>query len=162
MRRECRECFPHHRLQRKPLVSDPGMLHGTCVTHVPWCMTGSLTRGSGENVLAFPAHAQPEILRNWQEAHCISIKVACNLLSLPYLQRRLNQTSVEFGTRISNHIPYETVNLITYPCADTSLLAWVKSGTSYYLMTSRDGSNFHWITQYRSMFKGGWLYWITI
>ena len=42
--------FPHHRLQRKPLVSDPGMHHGTCVTHVPWCMSGSLTRGGRENV----------------------------------------------------------------------------------------------------------------
>ena len=40
--------FPRHRLQRKPLVSDPGMHHGTCVTHVPWCMSGSLTRGGGE------------------------------------------------------------------------------------------------------------------
>ena len=47
MRRECRKRFPHHWLQRKPLVSDPGMNHGTCVTHVPWCMSGSLTRGSG-------------------------------------------------------------------------------------------------------------------
>ena len=28
-----------------PRVSDPGMRHGTCVTHVPWCMLGSLTRG---------------------------------------------------------------------------------------------------------------------
>ena len=35
-----------HRLQRKPPVSDPGMHHGTCVTHVPWCMSG--TRGDGE------------------------------------------------------------------------------------------------------------------
>ena len=26
------------------------MHHGTCVTHVPWCMSGSLTRGGGENV----------------------------------------------------------------------------------------------------------------
>ena len=26
-----------------PWVSDPGMRHGTCVTHVPWCMPGSLT-----------------------------------------------------------------------------------------------------------------------
>ena len=25
--------------------SDPDMHHGTCVTHVPWCMPGSLTRG---------------------------------------------------------------------------------------------------------------------
>ena len=28
-----------------PRVSDPDMYHGTCVTHVPWCMPGSLTSG---------------------------------------------------------------------------------------------------------------------
>ena len=27
-------------------VSNPDMHHGTCVTHVPWCMPGSLTSGS--------------------------------------------------------------------------------------------------------------------
>ena len=37
MRRECRE-----RLPPPPRVSDPDMHHGTCVTHVPWCMPGSL------------------------------------------------------------------------------------------------------------------------
>ena len=37
MRRECRERFP------ATAVSDPDMHHGTCVTHVPWCMPGSLT-----------------------------------------------------------------------------------------------------------------------
>ena len=31
MRRECRESLSRHRLQRKSLVSDPGMHHGTCV-----------------------------------------------------------------------------------------------------------------------------------
>ena len=35
---------------KEMLVSDPGMHHGTCVTHVPWCMLGSLSRGGGENV----------------------------------------------------------------------------------------------------------------
>ena len=44
------ERFFRHRLRRKPLVSDPGMHHGTCVTHMPWCISGSLTRGGGENV----------------------------------------------------------------------------------------------------------------
>ena len=38
-----------------PRVSDPDMHHGTCVTHVPWCMPASLTGsffevGGGENV----------------------------------------------------------------------------------------------------------------
>ena len=55
MRRECRERFPRHRLQRKPLVSDPGIHHGTCVTHVPWCMSGSLTGCGGENVPSIPS-----------------------------------------------------------------------------------------------------------
>ena len=54
-----------------PRVSDPDMHHGTCVTHVPWCMPGSLTRGFlwsrrwGKTFPAFPAHAQPAILRIW-------------------------------------------------------------------------------------------------
>ena len=51
--RECRERFSRHRLQRKLLVSDPGMYHDTCAMHVPWCMSGSLTRGGGENFRGF-------------------------------------------------------------------------------------------------------------
>ena len=35
-------------------VSDPDMHHGTSVTHVPWCMSGTLTRGGGENVPGIP------------------------------------------------------------------------------------------------------------
>ena len=54
MYRECRGRFPRHWLQRKPLVNDPGMHHGTCVTHVPWCMSGSLTHCGGENVPGIP------------------------------------------------------------------------------------------------------------
>ena len=42
--------FPCHWLQRKLLVSDPSMHHGTCFTHVPWCMLGSLTHGGRENI----------------------------------------------------------------------------------------------------------------
>ena len=61
--------FPRRRFQRKPIVSDPGMHHGTCVTHVPWCMPGSLTCGDGENVPGIPGACAPAILRIWQEAH---------------------------------------------------------------------------------------------
>ena len=69
MCREWRERSPRRRFQRKPLVSDPGMHHGTCVTHVPWCMSGSLTCGDGENVPGIPGACAPAILRIWQEAH---------------------------------------------------------------------------------------------
>ena len=61
--------FPRRRFQSKPLVTDPGMHHGTCVTHVPWCMSGSLTCGDGENVPGIPGACAPAILRIWQEAH---------------------------------------------------------------------------------------------
>ena len=44
-----------------PPVSDPDIHHGTCVTHVPWCMPGYLTSkwlsfevGGGENVPGIP------------------------------------------------------------------------------------------------------------
>ena len=65
--------FPRRRFKRKALVSDPGMHHGTCVTHVPWCMSGSLTCGDGENVPGIPGACAPAILRIWQEAHGASI-----------------------------------------------------------------------------------------
>ena len=50
--------FPCCRLQRKLLVSDPGMHHGTCITHVPWCMWDRLPAVAGKTFPAFPAHPQ--------------------------------------------------------------------------------------------------------
>ena len=38
MHQECRERFPRH-----CRVRYPDMHHDTCVTHVPWCMPGSLS-----------------------------------------------------------------------------------------------------------------------
>ena len=52
MRRECQERF-----SPPPRVSDHDMHQGTCVTHVSWCMPGSLTSGflwSWENVPGIP------------------------------------------------------------------------------------------------------------
>ena len=60
--------------QRKPLVSDPGVNHGTCVTHVPWGMAGSLTCGDGENVHGISGSCAPPILRIWLEVHGGEIK----------------------------------------------------------------------------------------
>ena len=59
---------PRHWFQGKPLVSYPGMHHGTC-THVPWCMSGSLTRGGGENVPGILGAWATRKLHIWQEAH---------------------------------------------------------------------------------------------
>ena len=46
--------FSRRRIQRKPRFSDPGMHHDTCVKHVPWCMSGLLNYGGGENVPGIP------------------------------------------------------------------------------------------------------------
>ena len=85
MRRECRERFPHHQLQRKPLMSDPDMHYDTCVTHVPWFISVSLTRGGGESVPAIPG--------------------ACATLNCTYLVR---------GPWVSNHITCKVTAEITY------------------------------------------------
>ena len=47
------------------------MHHGTCVTHVPWCMSESLIRGGGEKVPGIPGACASAISRIWQEAHGI-------------------------------------------------------------------------------------------
>ena len=57
--------FPCHRLQRKPLVSNPAIHHGACTCRDTW-----RDAVAGKTFPVFPAHAQPAILRIWQEAHC--------------------------------------------------------------------------------------------
>ena len=62
--------FSRHRLQREPLVSDPGMHHGTCVTHAPWFMSGSLTRAGGENVPGIPGACATRIFTYLARGPC--------------------------------------------------------------------------------------------
>ena len=76
--------FPRRRIQRKPLVSDPGMPHGTCVTHVPWCMSGSLTCGDGENVPGIPGACAPAILRIWKEVYRQCISPVCPTMYIKF------------------------------------------------------------------------------
>ena len=67
--------FATRPLQMKSLISDPDMHHDTCVTHMPWCMSGSLTCGGGENVPGIPGACAPAILRIWHEPmelQCVS------------------------------------------------------------------------------------------
>ena len=77
MRQECRERFPRRRFQKKPPVNDPDMHQGTCVTHVPWCMSGSLTCGDGEKVPLFPAHAHPQFCVSGKRPMVADTMVPC-------------------------------------------------------------------------------------
>ena len=78
-----------------PRINDPDMHHGTCVTHVLWCMPGSLTSGflwsrRREAFPPFPVHAQPAILRIWQEAH--DLKKRGNVLDMYFMKIYLPTT----------------------------------------------------------------------
>ena len=64
--------------QRKLLVSDPGMHHGTCVTHVPWCMSGSLTGGGGENIPGIPGACATRNFKYLARGPYIIPHVTCN------------------------------------------------------------------------------------
>ena len=82
MHRECRESFSRHLLQRKLLVSDRGMHHGTCITHVPWCMSGSLTRCDGENVPGIPGACATRNFTYLVRGPCRTINIMSSVLSL--------------------------------------------------------------------------------
>ena len=113
------ERFPRHRLQTKPLVSDPGMHHGTCVTYVPWCISGSLNpQWRGKTFPAFPAHAQPASSRIWQEAHsvttpaCIAGEGRCSVPLLCYLQSCISRYMVVLPC--PSTCTYTCVSVATY------------------------------------------------
>ena len=83
MCRECRERFPRHRLQRKPIVSDPGMHHCTCVTHMPWCLSGSLTRCGGDNLPGIPVACATLYNHDVTQIALRSVKLAgCSILDI--------------------------------------------------------------------------------
>ena len=46
--------FPRHRLQRKRYLAIPACITAGASRHVPWCISGSLTHGGGENVTSIP------------------------------------------------------------------------------------------------------------
>ena len=98
MRRECREHFPRHRLQRKPQVSDPDMYHSTCVTPVPWCMSRSLTRGREENVPGIPGACNLTYLARgwwWRASACLPfqsiVSWQCCICRLLFINEIINK-----------------------------------------------------------------------
>ena len=72
--------FPRHWLQRKRLISDPGMYHGTCITHVPWCMSGSLISGGGDNAPGIPGACVTRNFTYLTRGPCMSACVCWCLL----------------------------------------------------------------------------------
>ena len=100
---ECRERFPRNQLQRELLVSDPGIHHGTCVTHVPWCMSGSLTRSGGENVPGIPGACATRNFANLVRGPCIhSVSIICFVIWLEQLRHKRLRCVFILTTYLSN------------------------------------------------------------
>ena len=77
MRRECRERFPLHRVPKEPLVSDPDMHHGTCVTHMPWCKWGNVPGNPG----ACATRNFTYLVRvPWRQSHTVAYELSSHLL----------------------------------------------------------------------------------
>ena len=134
MRRKCLERFPHRRLQRKPPVSNPGMHHGTCVTHVPWCMSGSLTLGGGENVPGIPSACAPAILRIWYEAReiinlCLFLLGDATIWPIDQRQIRMNIVSrgkMEHRVFWKNHARGGSIFKSTWFLSSASSASWME------------------------------------
>ena len=69
--------------KKKTLVSDPGTYHGTCVTHVPGCMSGSLTPGGGEIVPGTPGACKTRTFTYLARGPWLAIPMGCNYYSMP-------------------------------------------------------------------------------
>ena len=91
-----------------------------CITarawpHVPWSMSGSLTRGGGENVPGIPGACAPAIFRIWQEAHWTSIRYACAVVV-----RLIAMVTVGLEWEVgSYHSPTQGKVIPWPPCAAT-------------------------------------------
>ena len=88
-------------------VSDPAMHHGTCVTHVPWCMPGSLTSGfiwsrwrKKTTFPAFAVHVQPKFY--------ISGKRPMWVMPGPHLYACIGTTAIGWFTLCWKDSPPET------------------------------------------------------
>ena len=110
MHQECRERFPCHRLQRKLLISDPGMHHGTCIMHVLWCMSGLLTHGGGENVPGIPG--------------------ACAICNFTYLARGLWLINRNMPVSIITCCQYSTIDSWYILVDDSTVLNTIPLGES--------------------------------
>ena len=93
-----------------PRISDPDMQHGTCVTHVPWCMTGSLTSGVLWSRWRAKRFRHSRCMRTPQfyvsgKRPMIQQLCALNIAFIPHCNRLL-ETNICFGTHIKKHFAF--------------------------------------------------------
>ena len=109
-----------------PQVSDPDMHHGMCVTHVPWCMPGSLTSGFRCNRWSGKRSRHSRCMRN--SRFYVSGKRPIVISTVPadgiaVLARTSASTLIaQVGHRTHTHTPWwhhqmETVSALLVLCA---------------------------------------------
>ena len=109
--------FPRRRFQRKPLVSDPGMHHGTCGTHVPWCMSGSLTCGDREKGSRHSRRLRTRYFAYLARGLCFHQPYQHSLIgiSLTSMDEELDVIKIWINNWI--HVKqWDVINLINLPC----------------------------------------------
>ena len=124
MGRECRERFPHHRLQRKLLVSEPGMHHARAVMHVQIANPVAV-----KTFPAFPAHPQPTILVSGKRPmHLWRERVSH---SSPYLVQKRPKAKTSYFLRLWGNPPVagrspsqRTVMRITFSWHDANMVSF--------------------------------------
>ena len=133
MRREYRERFPRHRLQRKPLVINPGM-HTIPHNNLNWEYLPLL-------LIWFNAHKWPVTRKMFPFGDVIMIFLVCNYSSLSQLQRRFKITVVEVRAWMSTYIQTFYEDITTYPCpnpiAGLATIPCHKMGPSQETQSSR-------------------------
>ena len=117
---------PRHRLQRNPVFSDPGMHGGTCVTHVPWCMLGSLTRGGGEKDPGIPGacttHTLTYLLRGPWKGYMIIAYILKSSKTKCRAQRASYAENVSIWWR---HHVLKRASRTTYRRAEWAIFLWI-------------------------------------
>ena len=115
-----------------PWVSDPDMHHGTCVTHVPWCMPGSLTSGllwsqwRGKRSRYSRRNSQfyvsgKKSMREWWAMGLQCYALWCHL-TLPAGHRRIAIHAIIFNRKFKTEV--STIHRI-----DVTKVVWYFSGT---------------------------------
>ena len=147
-----------------PRVSESGMHHSTCVTHVPWCVPGSLTNGflwcrwRGKRSRYFRRMRNPQFYvagkRPMTEAIRGIRRDAVAVKGLRNPARKISISSIKHrkgtniviniptdipilnGSRISNYIPLKTKDAITYSLFNLRASLLFPPGTP--IVTSHD------------------------
>ena len=126
MCRECCEHFPRHRLQRKPIASDPSMHHGTCVTHA--CMSGSLSRGGGKNVPGIPGSCDT---RNFTYLARGPLRVVHSIVCLKMIHHPRYTRNDQSGSKLTFSAP----SPLTLPRSLSNIWSDIIIATGYFMIS---------------------------